>query len=143
MKFAEILALIEELVNPPGGGSGVTPPFVFSKSGNATVGTYLRTGEAVGSKTGQLIKGLNYIVEVNASNGANAGSTTRIQFQRRTAVSTFSDITGAFVDIPSGTYKGQNTGLSISLGPDEEVSCYVKSGSTLSDPVVTLFLSPQ
>lgn len=141
--FTEMLAIIEEYMFPPGGGSGVTPPFVFSKAGNATLGTYLRTGEAIGSVTGQLIKGMNNIVEVNVSNGNAVGSTTRLQLQRRTARTTFTDITGAFVDIPSGNYKGKNTGLSISLGPDDEVCVYVKSGSTLDNPIVTLFVSPQ
>jgi hypothetical protein len=126
-----------------GGGSGVTPPFVFSKDGNCTVGTYLRTGTVPTNTTGQDIKGSNYIVEIRASNSGNAATTTRIQFVRRTAVSTFVDITNAYVDIPAGNYRGENQALSIAIGPEWEVGCYIKSGSTLSNVVCMIFLIPQ
>lgn len=126
-----------------GGGTGVTPPFTFSKAGNAGPGTYLRTGEAVTSSTGQPIKGLNYLVEMRCTNGSNVGAVTRVQLQRRTAVSTFVDITGAFVDIPIGQFQGESTGLSIVIGPEWEVSAYVVSGSTLNNPVLIFYLVPQ
>ena len=125
-----------------GGGTGVTPPFLFSKDGNATVGTSLRTGVAASNKTGQATKGLNIIVEIQASNSRNVGSTTRIQLTRRTAVTTFTDITNAFVDIPAGNYRGSNKNLSILLNADEELGAYVKSGVTLGDPVVAVYLAP-
>ena len=141
--LAEFLALIEQLVNPPGGGSGVTPPFVMSKSGNATVGTYLRVGESVSSNTGQLIKGVNYLIEMSVSNGSNVASNTVLQVQRRTGVNTFVDLAGASVTIPAGSYKATNTGLTISIGPDEEISAYVKSGSTLDNPILMIYCTPQ
>lgn len=126
-----------------GGGSGVTPPFVFSKDGNCTVGTYLRTGTVPTNLTGQDIKGSNYIVEIRASTSSNVGSTTRIQFVRRTAVSTFVDITGAYVDIAAGTYRGERQGLTVAIGAEWEIGCYVKSGSTLNNVVCMIFLIPQ
>lgn len=131
-----------ELLAVGSASGGVTPPFIFSKSGNASAGTYLRTGEAVTSKTGQIIKGDNVIVEISVSNANNVGSNTVVQIQRRTALNTFSDVAGASVTIPSGTYKGTNSSLTISFGPDEEMSAYVKSGSTLNNPVLVVYLTP-
>lgn len=124
-------------------GDGVTPPFVFSKDGNTTVGTYLRTGSVQTSRTGQIIKGNNYAVEIHISHQSNAGSTTRVQFQRRTAVGTRSDITDFYIDLPSGQYRGVRSGIQIPVGPDEELCCYVKSGSTLHDPVAIVYFVPQ
>lgn len=123
--------------------NGVTPPFVFSKDGNCTVGTYLRTGTVPTNLTGQDIKGSNYIVEIRASNSSNVASTTRIQFVRRTAVSTFTDIAGAYIDIPAGSYRGERQGISIAIGPEWEIGCYVQSGSTLSNVVCMIFLISQ
>lgn len=131
-----------ELLAVGSASDGVTPPFVFSKSGNAASGTYLRTGEAVTSATGQPIKGSNTIVEIAVSNANVVGTNTVVQIQRRTALATFSDVTGASVTILSGNYKAINSGLSVSFGPDEEMSVYVKSGSTLSNPVLVVYMTP-
>jgi hypothetical protein len=130
---------------PGGGGSGVTPPFIFSKSGGAGVNSYLKTGEVLTSKTGQLIKGSNYIVELNCSNSATVGGTLGaiIKMQRRTGLSTFVDIPSATVTVPSGSYSGQSTGMLVSLGLDWELSCYNSGPENLIDPVVTMFLIPQ
>ena len=131
-----------ELLAVGSASGGVTPPFIFSKSGNASAGTYLRTGEAVTSATGQTIKGNNLIVEISVSNANVVGTNTVVQIRRRTALSTFSDVVGASVTIPSGNYKATNSSLTISFGPDEEMSAYVKSGSTLSNPVLVVYLTP-
>jgi hypothetical protein len=136
----DVQAAIEETKT---GGSGVVPPFVFSKDGNVTVGTYLRTGSVQTSATGQLIKGSSKIVEISASCDSNAASTTRIQFFQRTGVSSRADITGAYVDIPSGNYKGTRSSLSINIGPDWEIGCYSQSGSTIANVVVVIYLTPQ
>lgn len=125
-----------------GGGSGVTPPFFFSKAGNATVGTYLRVGEAVSSNTGMTIVGTNQIVKLVISNGSAVGSNTVIQIQKRTGLATFTDISGAAITITSGNYKASSSGLSISLGTDEEISAYVKSGSTITNPVFGVYVTP-
>lgn len=125
-----------------GGGSGVTPPFFFSKSGNASVGTYLRVGESVTSNTGMTIVGTNKIVKIVASNGSNVGSNTVVQIQKRTAVNTFVDLAGASITIPSGSYTATISSLSITLGLNEELSAYVKSGSTLDNPIVGVYVIP-
>lgn len=123
--------------------AGATPNFIFSKAGGASTGTYLRTGEAQTDRTGQLIKGNNYIIELALSNDSNRTSTTRVQLQRRTAVSTFVDIDDAWVDIPPGTYKASRSNLQIQIGPDEEISAYVKSGQSMTDPVLVVYITPQ
>lgn len=135
------LSKFELLANGSASG-GVVPPFIFSKDGNLTVGTYLRTGSVQTNNAGQLIRGNNKIIEIHATCGTTAGSTTRIQFFKRTAVATRSDVTNAYVDISVGNYKGSNTGLNISIGPDFEIGCYNKSGSTLQNVVVVIYLVP-
>lgn len=121
---------------------GVVPPFVFSKDGNCSVGTYLRTGVVVSSKTGQLIKGNNKIVEIQVSNINNVSSVTRVQFHYRTGRLTRLDIADAYVEIPVGDYKGKRSGLSIDIGPDWEIGCRNSSGSTLNEVSVVLYVVP-
>jgi hypothetical protein len=137
-----VQAAIEEVKSPP---NGVSPGFIFSKSGGSGVGAYLKTGEVLTSNTGQLIRGLNYITQINASTSANqtnAGGAT-LQLQRRTGLNTFVDIAGATVNIPNGSFSATHTGLSISIGSDWEISCYNTGPGNVSDCVVTLFVTPQ
>ncbi len=138
----EVQSAIEEVKNPP---SGVSPGFIFSKSGGAGNGAYLATGAVLTDKTGQLIKGTNYITQISVSSSANQtnASGATIQLQRRTALNTFVDITGATVTVPQGSFSANNTGLSIAVGPDWEICCYNSGPGNFTDPVVTLFLAPQ
>lgn len=123
---------------------GVVPPFVFSKDGNATVGTYLRTGVVPGGVggSGQLIQGANVLIGLDIRVASNVANTTRYQMSRRTAVGTWADVAGAFVDIPAGGYIGTTT-LAINIGPDWEVSFYNKSGSTTQNTVMVSYFVPQ
>lgn len=137
------LALDKFELKPAGSASGgVTPPFFFSKSGNAAAGTYLRTGESVSNVTGQTVVGENTITKIVISNGNAVAVNTVIQLQKRTGLSTFIDILGASITITAGNYKASLDGLSISLATDEEISAYVKSGSTLSNPVLGVYIVP-
>jgi hypothetical protein len=136
-------AAIEEVRTPPNGGSGVTPPFMFSKSGGTSAGNYLYVGQVVSSKTGQYIPGTNNIVKLTVSTSANVATNTTIQLQRRTAVATFIDIPLALVVIPAGTYKAEVTfSPSVAIGPDWEIACYNKAGSTVQDAIVLMFMVP-
>lgn len=131
--------------SPGSGGSGVTPPFIFSYAGGANSGIYLRTGSVPTSDTGQDIKGLNYIVEIQVSSKLvipSNQSPATIQFQQRTGVSTFVDIVGASVTLTTGQYKGTSGPISVSIGPDWELACYVSTGQ-FSSPVAILYLDPQ
>jgi hypothetical protein len=123
--------------------SGVVPPFVFSKDGGTSVGTFLRTGAVQTDRTGQPIIGSNYAIEIQATNLNQVANNTVIQFTRRTGRTTRTDITGLTVTIPAGNYKGIRSGISIPIGPDWEVGCYNKSGSSLSNVVVVLYLTSQ
>lgn len=122
---------------------GVVPPFVFSKDGHCTVGTYLRTGVVPGGAggSGQLILGTNKLIGLDMRTSANVATKTRFQMARRTAVNTWSDIAGAFVEINAGSYVG-TVDLNISIGADWEVSFYNKSGSTTNNTVLVSYFTP-
>lgn len=125
------------------GGSGVTPPFIFSKSGGTSVGSYLYVGQVVTSKAGQEILGTNKIVKVGVSNAVNVTANTTVQFRRRTGLTTFVDIPGAAAVVPNGAYKSETVfSAPVPIGPDWELACYNKSGASLSDAIVILYVVP-
>lgn len=111
--------------------------FVMSKSGATPVSTYLRIHEVPTSQTGQILLGSPLLTGFVVSTTQVVAHDTRVQLQRRTGQATFADIPNAYVDILAGNYKGQRTGLGIQIGPDDEISAYVSSGDTLSNPVLT------
>lgn len=122
--------------------TGPNQGFLYSKDGSVTVGTYLRTGTVATNLAGQPIRGLCKSIIIKATVSSNVSSTTRIQFVRRTAISTFADITGLYVDIPSGSFTSSRT-IEVDIGPDWEIGCYNKSGSTLSNAICVLYVVPQ
>ena len=126
-----------------GGGPGVTPPFIFSKSGGTGVGSYLFVGNVASNKSGQIIVGSNTIIKMIVSTSGTVASNTIVQLQRRTGVSTWTDIVGAAITINAGNYSDVTTGLNINIGPDYELACYVKSGVTIQDAILILFVIPQ
>ena len=125
--------------------NGVVPPFVFGKDGNCTVGTYFRTHVVPGGPggSGQIIKGSNTLIEMGLTNVNAVASNTVVQLIRRTAINTWSDIAGASVTLIAGNYTQTNTGLSVVIGPDWEISAYNKSGSSLNNVLLTIYLVPQ
>lgn len=142
---AGVWAYSQSDVDPGRQTSGVVPPFIFSYTGVVNSGIYLRTGSVPTSDTGQVIKGDNYITEIQVANKQlvpSNQSPATIQFQRRTDVSTFVDITGASVTLTTGQYKGSSGLLSIPIGTDWELACYCTAGS-VSSPVVVLYVVPQ
>lgn len=126
-----------------GGGSGVTPPFFFSRGGTSGPGTYLSIGEVVTSNAGQLFPGKNTLNKMTITARQSVSSTTRIQLQRRTGETTFSDITNAYVDLPSGQFKASRSNIGVDLNEDEEVAAYVKSGDNLKDVILGTFPTPR
>jgi len=120
---------------------GVTPGFLFSKDGSCGVGTYLRIGSVITSDAGHPIIGKNKLVRIRITCASNVGSNTVVQIQKRTAVGTRSDIAGASITILAGTYSASAT-FDIALGTDPELCAYNKSGSSLSNPVMNVFLFP-
>ncbi len=131
--------------NPPSVSAnispGVTPGFVFAKDGNCTVGSYLRIGAVITSDAGHPIIGKNKLVRIRITAASAVGSNTVVQIQRRTAVGTRSDIAGASITIPAGQYSASAT-FDIALGTDPELCAYNKSGSTLQNVVMNVFLFP-
>lgn len=137
------MKMIEIIPPPPTEdvSPGVTPGFVFSKDGTCGVGTYLRIGSVISSDSGHPIIGKNKITRIRATNVNAVASNTVIQFQERTARLTRSDIAGASITIPSGAYNA-SVDIDVSLPVDVELCCYNKSGATLSNVVVNVFLFP-
>lgn len=136
---------IIQSTNQGGGGTGVTPPFVFSRLGIVGAGTYLfNPGNTISSSVGQLIPGLNNLVKIAIScKSVVAGVPAVMQMQRRTAVSTFIDIPDAVITIPVGEYNITEVTLPVvPFGPDWEVSWYCTSGQ-FEDPNLAMFLIPQ
>lgn len=121
---------------------GVSPGFIFSENGAITTGKYFRVGSATSEKTGQPIFGRNKLVKLRISNSVNVGNDTVVQLQKRTGLTTFVDITGASITIPSGHYTS-TAQVDIILDDNVEISAYNKSGSTIYDPVLILFLLPR
>lgn len=122
---------------------GVTPGFIFSKDGSCGVGTYLRIGSVVSSNSGHPIIGKNKIVKIRISAQSNVASNTTVQIQARTASTTRSDIAGATITIPAGNYTATaEFEPAITLPEDVELCAYNKSGSTLSNAVMNVFLFP-
>jgi hypothetical protein len=120
---------------------GVTPGFIFSKDGSCGVGTYLRIGSVISSSSGHPIIGKNKIVKIRVSVSSEVGSNTTIQIQARTAVATRSDIAGASIVIPAGQYTATAT-MDVALPDNVELCAYNKSGSTVSNIVMNVFLYP-
>ena len=124
------------------GGNGVSPPFFFSRSGNNPVGTFLKVGDVISSETGQLIVGTNIATKIVISNYNLTSSVTRLQFQERTSRTTWSDLTGLYIDMPIGEYRWEVTPIGLVLPTNVEVNCYIHSGSNLNDTVAGLYVVP-
>ncbi len=120
---------------------GVTPGFVFTKDGNCTVGTYLRIGSVITSDAGHPIIGKNKLVRIRITAASAVGTNTVFQIQKRTAVSTRTDVAGASITILAGQYSA-SASFDIALGTDPELCAYNKSGSTASNVVMNVFLFP-
>jgi hypothetical protein len=107
----------------------------FMREGGLATGAYFKVGNMMSSNAGYPLDGTYKIISMSLTNESNVGSNTTIRLQRRTARTTFSDITGAQVVITSGTYRVK-TSLNITLNADEELSAYNVSGSSLSNSVL-------
>lgn len=117
--------------------------FVMTKSGAAPTSTYLRVHDIPTSQTGQIISGSPLLVGLLVSNTITVAHDTRVQLQRRTGQASFEDIAGAYVDILASNYKGSSGLLNIALGVDEEIAAYISSGDSLSNPVLTGFITQE
>lgn len=133
--------VIEEVYQKvSGSGGGVSPPFIFQRTGGSA-GTYLNIGNVASNQSGYILRGSNKIVGLAVSGQANVASNTTIQLQQRTAVGTLVDIAGAAVTIPSGSYRAEIT-LAVSISSSEEISCYVKTGALNGGTNVTMYVVP-
>jgi hypothetical protein len=114
----------------------------FNRPGNTTVGTYLYAGSMPSNLGGAAVFGLNRIIGIIATVTAVPGTTSVLQLQRRTAISTWADISGASITLTTASYKAVSSSLSVALSSNEEIACYVKSGVTLTNPVIHVYYVP-
>ena len=136
--------MIIEMIPPPvseNTSPGVTPGVVFSRSGTVTTGGYLQAASVISSNCGYPIFGKNKIVKIRITNASVVATDTVVRFQVRTGLATFADLTGAQITILSGFYSAVAS-VDIHLPEDPEISCYLVSGSNLSNPIVNCFLYP-
>lgn len=140
---------IEEIwASISGSTATVTPPFVFSRSGNSIAnGTYLWTGNVATSLTGQIIRGNAYLVAAYASNSKTFSSGPALfKVQYRTGLTTFADLTGATFQINNGTYFTETVFSSpgISVGTNLELAVqFISGGGGPRNPVIVLYFVPQ
>lgn len=124
-----------------GGGSGVTPPFFFTKGGNATSGSYLSVGDVPSSSCGHTVPGTNKIVKMTVSVRVLSTGGQTIQLTRRTGLTAVSDIPGAFITMVDGSYT-TTTIIDVNLNTNEEIGARVSVGS-FKDPVLNVFVVPR
>lgn len=132
----------------PGGGNGVTPAFTLSRQNFVSQGDYLLAGDVPTSITGLPIKGINTIVDIDITNGTSVDMDNTFQLSSRTGLASFVDIPGATVTLTTGNFEATAAFLTIDIGPDEEVSAYLKTGQTAGvgrcrDVVLSIYCIPR
>lgn len=145
MTSTDVQSAIEEVRSPPNGGSGVTPPFLFSRKGGIGINSYLQVGNVYSNQAGQVIPGTNRIVKITVTTSQVYNNAPTIQLQRRTGVSTRVDIAGAAITIIGDNAHYSATYIPVTpidIGPDWELSAYLKSGNNISDAVLLIYVVP-
>lgn len=126
-------------------GTGVTPPFLFARSGSTGSNSYLRIGDVNSNEAGQIIPGNNKIVRMTITSSAVYANPQTLQLQMRTGLNTRTDIVGAAVTIPGGSVAFSATvtfGSPISIGPNVEISAYLKTGNGVQNAVLLVYIVP-
>lgn len=116
---------IDEIGGGPNGGG----PLFFTNPGSCGPGDSLYVGNISTDKTGIPFKGSNKLVGMTITTGKNVSVTkARVQLKRRTAVSTWSLISGAIIEITVGNYRNE-TDYDIILPDDPELGAELTSDS--------------
>lgn len=139
---------IDKLYTLAAGASGnVTPPFIFSYPGSLGANSYMQIGGVNSNQAGQIIQGSNYIVGLTITTSQVYNANQTVQLQVRSAVSTRTDITSAAVTIigDNAHYSATVTFApgTIAIGPNAEISAYLKSGNGISNAVLAIYVVPQ
>lgn len=142
-----VQSAIDELYTLVKGANGnVTPPFIFSFAGSLGTSSYLQVGNVNSNQAGQIIQGSNYIVGMTITTSQVYNMNQTIQLQVRSGVSTRTDISGAAV-----TIIGDNAHFSativfstpIAIGPNAELSAYLKTGNGIDNAVLAVYVVSQ
>ena len=142
---ASVQAVLDVLKNKASAASGVSANVAFGYQGSLGTGQYLNQNGVPSNQAGIIVPGSNKIVRLTLSSGQVYNNAVVIQIARRTGTSSFTDIAGASITIPGNntSYSATVSGLSILIGPDWELSAYLKSGNTVAYPSLQVFVVPQ
>lgn len=139
---------IDELYQLAKGANGnVTPPFIFSFAGSLGTNSYMQVGNVNSNQAGQIIQGSNYIVGITITTSQVYNMNQTIQLQIRSGVSTHTDITSAAVTIvgDNAHYSATITFApgTIAIGPNAELSAYLKTGNGIDNGVLAVYVVSQ
>lgn len=138
---------LEYIRKQTAGASGnVTPPFIFSYPGSLGANSYMQVGGVNSNQAGQIIQGSNNIIGITITTSQVYNANQTIQLQVRSGVSTRTDISGAAVTIigDNAHYSATITfSTPIAIGPNAEISAYLKSGNGISNAVLAIYVAPQ
>lgn len=126
-------------------GTGVTPPFLFSRQGATGLSSYLQVGNVFSNQAGQVIPGNNKIVRLTLTTSQAYNVAQTVQIQLRTGVTTLSDLATCSITLPGDnvTYSTTFTfSTPISIGPNAEIAAYLKSGNGIQNAVLLVYVVP-
>lgn len=126
-------------------GTGVTPPFLFSRQGNTGLSSYLQVGNVFSNQAGQVIPGNNKIVRMTLTTSQAYNVAQTVQLQLRTGVTTLVDLATGSITLPGDnvTYSTTITfGTPIAIGPNAEIAAYLKTGNGIQNAVLLIYVVP-
>lgn len=129
--------------------SNTVGAITFNRPAAVVVGAYLNVGNTLGSTSGYVINGYNYITKLSVTSGITtmSGKTATFRLRRRITVDTFVDITGTDITIQQLSYNTTVSDILVPMGPDWEIVAYRISGdpggASVSDVVLNAFITPQ
>jgi hypothetical protein len=123
--------------------NAITSVTSFGRAGgNISVGSYLNFEGVPSNAAGSTLLSAHKVIAISVATNGPAVLNTVLQIQRRTALGILVDIAGASVTLLATEFRKTVTGLSVALSAGDELACYIKSGSSLSNPVVQVFHVP-
>lgn len=118
------------------------PTFIYNRTGNLTLSSYLNVGETPSNASPQYNWGDRRIIAMAIVCNTNPGTDTTFQLRRRTALGVFTDITGAAVTLTAGNSQAISTGMSVDLTDGWLIACQTNAGITINSPSVYVWTVP-
>ena len=120
--------------------TGFMTPVCFSGL-TVAVGSYLSIGSVASSAASLVIPGPFRVVALSVTNSGVLLTATTFQVMQRTAVSTYSAVSGLSVTIASSNYTNTATGLNVFFSATAELAVKVSAGVSVSSTVFTLWIA--